>query len=152
MTMAARVFVDTNILVYATLEEVDESLHKVCLVQLNRFIEDGTELLINGQVLREYWSQATFIRSGGEQRPLAWVLERVAWFRDIMHEVDETAAVREHLLILLESYAIRRQDVHDANIVATMLAHGIDTLYARDGDFDRYSRQINIITPQLSAT
>lgn len=152
MTMAAKVFVDTNILVYATLEEVDESMHKACLAQLNRFIEDGTELLINGQIIREYWSQATFVRSRGEQRPVEWVLERVAWFRDIMRELDDTAAVREQLLELLESYVIRRQDVHDANIVATMLAHGVDTLYARDGDFDRYSKQIRIITPQMSAT
>ena len=152
MTMAARVFVDTNILVYATLEEVDESLHKECMAQLDRFIEDGTELLINGQVIREYWAQATFIRSRGEQRSLAWVLERVAWFRDIMREVDETAAVREQLLTLLESHAIRRQDVHDANIVATMLAHSVDTLFARDGDFDRYRERITIITPQVSPT
>lgn len=152
MTMADKVFVDTNILVYATLEEVDEAMHRACLAQLYRFIEDGTELLISGQVIREYWSQATFVKSRGETRPVEWVLERVAWFRDIMGELDDTAAVREQLLVLLESHVIRRQDVHDANIVATMLAHDIDTLYGRDGDFDRYSKQIRIITPQMSAT
>ena len=48
--MEARVFVDTNILVYATFEEVDEDLHKECLAQLVRFHREETELLINAMV------------------------------------------------------------------------------------------------------
>ena len=68
-----------------------------------------------------------------------------------MSEIDETAEVREQLLLLLEAHSIRAQDVHDANIVATMLAHGIDSLYARDSGFDRYREHITIITPQVSA-
>lgn len=70
----------------------------------------------------------------------------------MMQELDETREVRDRLVSLVESHSVRAQDVHDANIVATMLAYNIDTVYSNDGDFDRYAEHENIsfVKPQVS--
>ena len=153
MTDVSRVFIDSNILVYATFEDYKVGLHRECLAQLERYLSDGTALFISGQVIREYWAQATWLKIRGEQRPIPWVLGHLARFRSMMQELDESAAVRDQLVSLVEIHSVRAQDVHDANIVATMLAHGIDTIYSNDGDFDRYvdSEKISFVTPQVSS-
>lgn len=154
MTDVSRVFIDSNILVYATFEDYKIELHRECLAQLERYLSDGTELFINGQVIREYWAQATWLRIRGERRPITWVLGHLERFRSMMQELDESREVRDQLVSIVESHSVRAQDVHDANIVATMLAHGIDTVYSNDGDFDRYveSESISFVKPQVSTT
>ncbi|MCY3719933.1 MAG: type II toxin-antitoxin system VapC family toxin [Anaerolineaceae bacterium] len=152
MTEVSRVFVDSNILVYATFEDYEIELHKECLAQLERYHSGGTELFISGQVIREYWAQATRLTIHGERRPIPWVLGHLERFRSMMQELDESAEVRDRLVSLVEIYAVRAQDVHDTNIVATMLAYRIDTVYSNDGDFDRYveNEKISFVKPQVS--
>lgn len=154
MTDASRVFVDSNILVYATFEDYKVELHSECLAQLERYLSGGTELFISGQVIREYWAQATWLKIRGERRPIPWVLGHLARFRSMMQELDESAEVRRQLVSLVETYSVRAQDVHDTNIVATMLTYGIDTIYSYDGDFDRYtdSEKISFVKPEASTT
>lgn len=154
MTDASRVFVDSNILVYATFEDYEIELHSECLAQLERYHSDGSELFISGQVIREYWAQATRLRIRGEQRPIPWVLGHLARFRSMMQELDESAEVRRQLVSLVEAHSVRAQDVHDTNIVATMLTYRIDTIYSYDGDFDRYvdSEKITFVKPEASTS
>jgi predicted nucleic acid-binding protein len=47
---------------------------------------------------------------------------------------DETRDVTAHLLALLKIYPTRGRQVHDANVVAPMLAYGIDTLLTINAD------------------
>jgi hypothetical protein len=63
-----------------------------------------------------------------------------------LHPVDETQAVTEQLLSLLRLYPTRGKQIHDANIVATMLAYDIDTLLTMNiDDFRRFSGQIHLV-------
>ena len=68
-----------------------------------------------------------------------------------MRVADETEAVREQLLTLVQEYSVRGLAVHDANIVATMLAHNIDSVCILDNDFARYGERVTIIQPQASS-
>ncbi|MCY4525129.1 MAG: type II toxin-antitoxin system VapC family toxin [Anaerolineaceae bacterium] len=154
-----RIFVDSNILLHCAIPdigsdppEVKLQKHEACLAQLQRLLDEGAELLINGQVIREFWAQATRYETEAGPMPLNWSLERIAWFRAFVHEVDETTAVRERLLILVQEYAVRGVAVHDANIVATMLAYDIDLVCTLDNDFDRYRKHITILSPLTSTT
>ena len=60
---------------------------------------------------------------------------------------DETAVVRDTLLELLQQYPTQGKQVHDANIVATMLAYKIDTLLTLNvADLKRFGDKIKIIS------
>lgn len=51
------------------------------------------------------------------------------------------------LVDLMENVSIDGSLVHDANIVATMLAHGVDRLLTHNtGDFARFSHLITVLS------
>jgi predicted nucleic acid-binding protein len=57
--------------------------------------------------------------------------------------VDEK--VSERLLALLDDVSCAGKQVHDANIVATMLVHGVDTLVTiNTDDFTRFEKLLRI--------
>ncbi len=152
------VFVDSNVLLHhayrdigSEAPEINWMKHETCRAQLHRFQQENTRLWINGQVLREFWRAASLFQTKGERLSPEEIMQTLRRFMDVIRVVDETEAVREQLLTLVQEHSVRGLAVHDANIVATMLAHGIDTLYARDSGFDRYREHIIIITPQVSA-
>ena len=54
--------------------------------------------------------------------------------------LDETRAVATRLLALVEAAGCSGKQVHDANIVATMLEHGVTALVTDNpADFRRYA-------------
>ncbi len=59
---------------------------------------------------------------------------------------DETAEVTAQLLDLLKTYPTGGKQVHDANIVATMLVNGVDTLLTMNvDDFRRFEGRIKLL-------
>jgi|LakMenE01Jun11ns_1017448.scaffolds.fasta_scaffold9670723_2 predicted nucleic acid-binding protein len=59
---------------------------------------------------------------------------------------DEAAAVTSQLLTLLQIISLGGKQVHDANIVATMLVHGIERLLTHNvADFMRFSHLITVV-------
>lgn len=60
--------------------------------------------------------------------------------------VDEANTTTNTLL--MRDYSVSGRQVHDANIVAVMLANGIDTLLTLNtADFKRYEDRITLLTP-----
>jgi predicted nucleic acid-binding protein len=60
--------------------------------------------------------------------------------------VEDGPAVTMHLLTLLTTISCFGKQVHDANVVATMLAHGIPNLLTHNvADFTRFAAHIAII-------
>ena len=58
---------------------------------------------------------------------------------------DDTANVTKELLQLIENTSTAGKTIHDANIVATMISNGIDTLLTNNvADFKRFSHLIKI--------
>ncbi|HVC60671.1 MAG TPA: hypothetical protein VND19_09965 [Acetobacteraceae bacterium] len=78
--------------------------------------------------------------------PLA--LERVRFFAQRFWLIEDGPAVRTRLLSLLATYPVAGKQVHDANIVATMLANGITRLLMFNvADFRRFAGLITIEGP-----
>ena len=68
--------------------------------------------------------------------------------QQVFQIADETDITTRELLKLIQSYPIGGKQIHDANIVATMLAYDIDTLMTLNtSDFKRFSDQITLISP-----
>lgn len=127
--MSASVFVDTGVLLRFTLSGMKDPGHEQrCKDHINRYLEEGTELWISNQVIREFCVQAT--HTGTYVNPLSGkqAVLKVESFPARFRIAEETPAVRQKLLELIESYRMEGSPIHDANYVATMLEYGIDTV------------------------
>ena len=138
------VFVDTNVLVYATYD--GSPMHSGALALLRAAHEGGARLCLSRQVLREFL--ATTTRSAADAPallPTTAAIEDVRRFSRDFHVVEDGPQVSTQLLRLLERYPTAGRQVHDANIVATMLAHGVRRLLTYNAaDFRRYAGEIVI--------
>lgn len=144
-TMVDRAFVDTNILLRAFNPIMNHHAGSEALVQ--KMWEGDTVLWISRQVIREYLVQVTHPRSLKTPLTTEQALQQMQVITTLFRVADETAEVTKHLLSLLKSYPTSGKQVHDANVVATMLAYGIDTLLTLNvDDFKRFQDEIKIIT------
>lgn len=141
----AKVFLDTNILLRTILTQMNQHDEVDALVK--RTISEGAELWISGQVIREFIVQATHPRTLAEPLRIEQVVREIEAMRPLFQIADETTAVRDKLLELLQQYPTQGKQVHDANIVATMIAYEIDTLLTLNvDDLKRFENVINLIS------
>jgi len=135
-----RIMVDTNVLLAATDEGRLE--HHDALTILNVWPAGDTTLCVSGQILREYLAVATrpAVRNGlGLKTPDA--LGNVGAIRE-----RTTLLVTERLLGLLADVECGGRQVHDANVIATMLAHGVGTVVTMNlDDFARFGGYVNVL-------
>lgn len=144
MTNVRRIFVDTNVLTRATIDAAP--LHNEARALLDRLWDEGAELYISHQVIREYVANATRPQTYSPALPVDAVLEQVEDFRKSFHILADSPAVLTKLLELVRKISIGGKQVHDTNIVATMLIHDIEELLTNNiTDFERYSACIRVI-------
>ncbi len=142
-TNSRRVFLDTNILVRA--DTLEAPLHSEAAATIQRLRNEGAELWINRQVLREYLATLTRPQTFATPPPIAAVVARVRTHEAQFRVAEDGPQVMEKLLTLMEQTAIGGKQVHDANIVATMQAYSIDQLLTHNvEDFARFSSLITI--------
>jgi predicted nucleic acid-binding protein len=148
MTAAADpTFLDTNILVYAS---VDSSpFHAVALAAIADLEAQNVQLWISRQVMREYLATLARPRVG---IPIT-DLTRAIRVLEMRYEVaEEGPLVTAQLLALLDQNLSRQ--IHDTNIVATMLTYGIQRILTNNpDDFAPYQSMITIVplTPSSSS-
>jgi predicted nucleic acid-binding protein len=147
--MVAKAFLDTNILLRATLPAYAEYNRALTLVEQQ--LKGGFELWISRQVIREYLAQVTRPQNFMNPMPVAEAASRIREFESVYQVADDDAAVTRQLVALLQEFPTGGKQVHDANIVATMLVHQIDTLLTINvDDMRRFEPKIKIIplTPE----
>jgi len=137
------VFVDTNVLVYATRPSAAE--HAAALAALGRLEGEGSALWVSHQVLREYLAVVTRAQVSAPALPMTTAITDVRNFRTAFDVAEERASVLDRLLDLLAAHRGGGRQVHDANVVATMLEHGIRRLLTfNSADFQRFAQIIDI--------
>jgi predicted nucleic acid-binding protein len=142
-TKTERIFVDTNILVHASVANSSKS--PVCNAFLQSQTKLGTELYISGQVIREYIRCMTSPNAG---LPREVALKQIREYAGKMKVLAEDAPVHAHLLRLAHNFNVNGKQIHDANIVATMLGYNITRLCTENvKDFLRYGSLISLINP-----
>jgi len=145
-TMVARAFLDTNIVLRLVNSALPEHPQVHRLVQTMR--DEGRELWISRQVIREYLVQVT--RPGVLAVPLlsGQVRIHVQKLGLLFKVADENEATTDKLLELLDEFPSGGKQIHDANIVATMLVSNIDTLLTINlADMKRFASKIEIRVP-----
>ncbi len=138
------VFIDTNVLIYASFPEL--SLSNVARHRLNALRGRELPVWTSRQVLREFLATATRPGTLSSMAPVHSIMEALHLWADQLTIAEEDAEVTQHLLALLVSPGARGKQVHDANIVATMRRYGIHYLLTHNGsDFTRYAPGITVL-------
>lgn len=102
-------------------------------------------LWISRQVLREFIAARTRPQTFAQPSTPEMVIERVWYLENRFQVADDTTAVTRQLIKLLEDFKIGGKQVHDANIVATMLTYDIPCLLTHNiKDFERFRDVIKI--------
>lgn len=142
--IADRVVLDTNVLLAAT--DAGRAEYEDALLTLNEWPSRGTTLYTTGQILREYLAVATRPQSAnGLGLTRQDSVSNVRSLTQRMRTLDDTDKAREKLLDLVETVDVAGKQVHDANIVATMLAAGVETLVTMNvRDFARFDDLITV--------
>jgi hypothetical protein len=144
-TIAEPVFVDTIVLVFNRFSACTH--HFDAVAKLSELHNTGSKIWVSRQILREY--AATLTRP---QRFLAQPVSIGDVIRDIRHfetsttVAEDSAAITARWLDLLSQVPCGGKQVHDANLVATMLVNAIPNLLTHNtADFQRFSHMITII-------
>ncbi len=138
------VFLDTNILVYATIAEAP--LHLNALRTIQTLEQAGTDLWISRQILREYLATLTRPQLWMNPIPVQVATTQIRVLENRFHMAADNHQVTARLLELAEQIPIGGRQVHDANIVATMLVYGVRTLVTHNVvDFNRFAHLITIM-------
>lgn len=143
--VADRAVLDTNVLLAAT--DVARAEHEYAVAAINEWPASGMVPYTSGQILREYLAVATraIDRNGlGMARPDA--VANIRALRTRLRLLAEGVKVGEQLLTLLDGVECSGKQVHDANVVATMLVHGIDALVTINvNDFTRFDKHVRVV-------
>ena len=137
-------FVDTNVLVFARFQEAPG--HRLARQHIQDVGESGEALHISRQVLREYL--ATVTRPQPWSPPIAMepALADIAALENAFEILEDGPRATETLAALCREVSIGGRQIHNANIAATMLAHGERRLLTFNGDdFRRYGNRIELI-------
>lgn len=143
-TVDSRQFVDTNILIYAT--DTRSPYHVRAQDALNNARARGISLVISNQVLREYLAVTTRQGPTDPDIPRREIFENVRILREEFEVVEDSDTVFDCLMRLLEEVPTGGKQIHDANIVATMQAHGIRRLLTfNTADFARFAHLLTLL-------
>jgi predicted nucleic acid-binding protein len=144
--MAANsIFIDTNVLVFATIPA--SPFHAPAVTALHRVAFAKDDAWISRQVLREYLVQLT--RPGVLPMSLAGkvAVAQISAVTALYRVADETAKVTLELQTLIGNGLALGKQIHDANIVATCVANSIPRLLTHNfADFKRYASMLTIET------
>ena len=137
-------FIDTNVLVYSRILEAPQ--HEKARAMLERALQDEEPLKISRQVVREYLAVVT--------RPQTWTvaisredaLDDVNRLVGSFEVLEDGPVVTERLVELCHEVQVGGRQIHDANIVATMLVYGERRLMTfNGGDFRRFGDRIELV-------
>ena len=144
MTAADPVLVDTNVLIYHQIAL--SPFHAAARSQLHDLAAAGNPLWLSRQILREYLAAMSRPGTLTPSLPMTTLIADVQTFESRFLIAEDGSAVTVHLLSLLASISCSGKQVHDANIVATMLSHGIPRLLTHNvADFSRFAGVITVV-------
>jgi predicted nucleic acid-binding protein len=137
--------VDTNILVHASATaSPDHARARAAIARLAA----SDPVAITRQILREFLSATTRPQAWAKAATMAEVTRNTDGFIQRFAILEDGPLVWDELMALTRRFAFGGKQVHDANIVATMLAHGETRLLTfNTADFRRFAGVIEVVVP-----
>ena len=133
------IFIDTNILIYAT--DKNNQFYLVAFEKLKQLSQEN-KLFISGQILREYAKVKTQQGNLSHQE----IINNIKLFQDnytVLYDNNETT---KELLYLIITHSVKGKSIYDCNIAATMKHYKIKKLLTNNvKDFVKYKSFTEII-------
>ena len=140
------VFLDTNVLVRARFTAAPA--HDVARARLRELVGGVDQPRISRQVVREYLAVVTRPQTWSVPLIMPAALRDVRWLLSSFAMLEDGPEVTRTLLALCREVEVGGRQIHDANIVATMLAHAEGRLLTfNPGDFRRFGDRITVVDP-----
>lgn len=137
---------DTNIWLRAVQPESPH--HPLAVQALTTLLARGDTITLTAQNLIEFWSVAS---RAVEANGLGWSVEMVSQEIDRLLTqfflLEETPAIFTYWRHLTMAHQITGRRVHDARLVAVMLAAGVTHLLTFNGDDFRSFHEIVVVSP-----
>jgi predicted nucleic acid-binding protein len=144
MTGGSSVFVDANMLVYSTFDQVE--FYEAARNRLTELDKVPVRFWTTRQVLREFLAVTTRPGFIAPLPSVAFVSRVVSYFETRFKIAEDGRDVTALLLELLENPGAQGKQVHEANIAATMRHYGIPYLLTHNtADFKRYAPWITVL-------
>lgn len=144
MMSGDRVVVDTNVLLAATAPS--RALNRQALTVLNDWPNRRHRLCASGQILREYLVVATRpVTANGLGLETSAAVANVAALAGRMRILDEDERVAQRLRELARETGLGGASLHDVNVVATALVHGVGRIVtANVADFRPFADRLEV--------
>ncbi len=137
-------FIDTNVLLYSRIPGAPD--HDAARAGLEHALLGHEPLRISRQIVREYLSVVTRPQSWTVPLPMGDALDDINRLIGQFEILEDGPAVTESLIALCREVPLGGRQIHDANIVATMLSHGEHRLLTFNTmDFRRYGDRIELV-------
>jgi len=138
-----RVFIDTNILIYASINK--SPFYQPAQNALRNLEQEEAELVISRQVLREYLASMSRPNTLTKELPRTSIIQDIRTFEEDFTVLNDGPEVTAKLLELAESIDVSGKQIHDANIAATMLVNDVFELLTHNvSDFKRFRQYIKV--------
>ena len=139
-------FIDTNVLVYASVPAAPD--HKQARAAMAAYSATDQALCISRQVLREFIAVITRPQLWMQAKTPAEAVQAALVLAQDFNILEDGPVVWDQLVVLCHRFTFGGRQVHDANIVATMLAHGENRLLTFNvADFLRFDTLIDVVKP-----
>lgn len=146
MTRGDLVFIDTNVLLAAT--DRSRPDHVSARDFLTAAPGKGVHCAVTGQVMREYLVVATRpIATNGLGLPVDDAVKNARIFRSRLIFLDEDDGVSRKLEDLVQQFGIVGRRIHDANIAAAIVVHGIPHLVTVNKDDFAFLTDARLLSP-----
>jgi len=137
-------FSGANVLVMSRIPGAPD--HDAARGSLERAFRSQEPLRISRQVIREYLSVVTRSQTWPVAMTRAEALDDVDRMIGSFEVLEDGPAVTESLVALCRDVDVGGRQIHDANIVATMLTHGERRLLTfNTADYRRYGDRIELL-------
>jgi predicted nucleic acid-binding protein len=139
------VFVDANILVYANASTAP--FRAAAQARLQSLIAGGVVLCISRQICREYLATLSRPQFFAKPTTSAVLVADVRRFEQQFRILEDGPVVTKYLLDILLQTPCGGKQIHDANIVATMLTHEISRILSHNVvDVTRFANVVTVLT------
>jgi len=147
MKTADMIFLDTNLLVYAS--QAESPFHASSRAVIEKGMMGDLSLCISPQVLAEFYSTITSPKRVTDPISHDQAVTEMKKYMSSKRiaKIFAHKAALDKMLRLLEKYPVKQQEIFDLQLVATMVSNGVTRIYTyNEDDFKRFT-EIAVLHP-----
>jgi len=145
LDLSTAVFLDTSLIVAATVEA--HPSHDAAANLSMILFRKTASCASDPQICREFLVVLTRQPVSGRSFTTDEAIAVLEVWRTGCIMLDETETVVQECLSLVRRHGVLGKQIHDCNLVATMVAHGIGRLATRNpADFKRFHAEISVLS------